>query len=395
MLLIANLAACRSIASSKSKDISDIVSVEVGPDNSFTVTCSNGKRETVSQEQYNDNQVCKNLGIVCQLGEMPDGKAEKCLKIPKWENIQPLNSSGHTELSINKVFAADGNNIWAVGWFSYFFPEGGRQTRMVALFWNGTTLRSSDAIPGVSGCEAVFGKRPNDIVTICDDRLYSWNGSNFQPLADSPRLPDDSLDGGPYTGIWGADSILWMTTNYRRYPADYAKRGGVVTKTGNIVDYFETGEGKGLNSVFGTDTHHVWCVGNGGTTIFWNGIEWKRYEVPQSVNLNGIWMSSENEAFAVGDKGMIIRWTGNSWSKMESGTNERLLSISGTSFRNIWASGDNGVVLRYDGARWQKIPSPNNMIVNSVTVPDGNSVWLVTGEDPAGERDSQVWRIVY
>ena len=81
-----------------------------------------------------------------------------------------------------------------------------------------------------------------------------------------------------------------------------------------------------LYSVWGTSASSVWAVGNGGTALYYNGIQWQARPTPQQVQgdtLMSLSGTGDNNIFAVGiANGLnssasgtsVIRFDGTSWS---------------------------------------------------------------------------------
>ena len=102
-----------------------------------------------------------------------------------------------------------------------------------------------------------------------------------------------------------------------------------------------------LRDVWGTDRSNVWAVGEGGTILHYDGMQWEQVASPTTQSLRAIWGSSRSDVWAVGydntyDRGLVIRYDGNAWTDMGHVTawdNLRFDSISGTGPRDIWAIG--------------------------------------------------------
>jgi hypothetical protein len=62
-----------------------------------------------------------------------------------------------------------------------------------------------------------------------------------------------------------------------------------------------------LRSVRGGSKTDVWAVGDGGTTLHFDGLRWTKFESGSSNGLNGIWVGAEGGVWAVGEGGSILR----------------------------------------------------------------------------------------
>jgi len=67
-----------------------------------------------------------------------------------------------------------------------------------------------------------------------------------------------------------------------------------------------------LKAVWGSDTTHVWAVGDGGTIVFWNGVLWKSVLSGTTDNLSAVWGSGPNDVWVAGTGG-VRHFNGNAW----------------------------------------------------------------------------------
>lgn len=122
-----------------------------------------------------------------------------------------------------------------------------------------------------------------------------------------------------------------------------------------------------------------WAVGNDGVTIRNSDGIWKPVASPASGALNGVWAGPDDAAWAVGDNGVILKWNGSNWENEDSTTKVNLYAIgSGGDSGQLWAVGDNGTILVRSHGKWKSfsatlsIQSP----LRCVSVDPGGGVWI-------------------
>jgi hypothetical protein len=66
-----------------------------------------------------------------------------------------------------------------------------------------------------------------------------------------------------------------------------------------------------------------------------------------TVDLYAVWGSATNDVFAMGDSGTILHWDGMQWNGVNSGTTSFLISAWGSAPLNIWAVGQGGALIHH------------------------------------------------
>ena len=187
---------------------------------------------------------------------------------------------GATE-QLTGVWAADSNNVFVV---SSNGSAGGAYGKVSGGAWASLTppaIDSFDAVFGFSASEVYFGGRIKINNSYFDSAIYRWNGSFSTTL-----IPANNYTSSIYA-IWG------------------------------------------------TGTHDLWAVGDGGAAHGINqiyretGSSFLRFPSPSVNPLRAIHGTASNDVFAVGDGGSIFGWDGNGWTPIPSPT--------GTSFDGVWA----------------------------------------------------------
>lgn len=106
-----------------------------------------------------------------------------------------------------------------------------------------------------------------------------------------------------------------------------------------------TGTSSDLHGVWGTSGGDIFVVGEGGTIVHYDGIDWSPIASGTSNLLRDVWGSSATDVYAVGDGGTILHGDVSGWELMNSGTTLDLYGIGGSSAGNVFAVGQGGIVL--------------------------------------------------
>ncbi len=137
----------------------------------------------------------------------------------------------------------------------------------------------------------------------------------------------------------------------------------------------------------------AWAVGRNGATFQWrNNTGWKRIEAPSNKNLRAAAGTREDDVFCVGDSGEILHWNGATLSVIESPTTTDLLSVSFGPQGIGWAVGKNGVILRYSNGTWRSAGSGVNVDLNGVWVGRNDTAWAVGNSGLILRWDENSWK---
>ena len=94
---------------------------------------------------------------------------------------------------------------------------------------------------------------------------------------------------------------------------------------------------------------HIFAAGtltNGHSTVYhYNGLQWEDTQLPVNSDLWGIWGSSENDVYCVGDSGTIVSYDGNKWRDNSTNEDLRLRAIYGQ-LGTAYVLSENGLILK-------------------------------------------------
>jgi hypothetical protein len=100
-----------------------------------------------------------------------------------------------------------------------------------------------------------------------------------------------------------------------------------------------------LNSVFMLSPTNGWAVGDLGTIMSWNGLEWTLVQSPTTVNLYSVlfpdtsnpndgWIVGQTDTFAAGVFPTILHWDGVAWVRLDTSDG---LSWAGGQVGDLWS----------------------------------------------------------
>jgi photosystem II stability/assembly factor-like uncharacterized protein len=97
--------------------------------------------------------------------------------------------------------------------------------------------------------------------------------------------------------------------------------------------------------------------------------------------LRGLFIRAADDVWTVGDEGTILHYDGVQWNEITSSAIANtfsLTAVTATSNHNVWVTGSLGVLLHYDGTRWTRITSIFDAGANS---PDLLSISMSSPQD--------------
>jgi hypothetical protein len=267
----------------------------------------------------------------------------------------------------------------------------------------------------------------NDIWGLNENCVYAVGGINMPEGVtsiikwDGERWNYHSWPEGGASGIWG------FSENNIFIVGEYSNRGFIGHYDGSSwteyrSEYFLS---KGdtvypLRSVWGSSPDDVWAVGNNGTIIHWDGLEWSKVKnIDEQYTFWDVWGFSENSVYAAGNyynnEVVLFYYNGNNWEKIFSGESinpvrstvwgpyeeyfylfdyrhylfnngtakqiffngrrSPFFKIRGEGINNIYTVGDFSEIFHFNGISWKRIDElytyPNGSILFSCTVKNG------------------------
>jgi len=129
---------------------------------------------------------------------------------------------------------------------------------------------------------------------------------------------------------------------------------------------------------------------NGGANAYPEDFAWATVSSPVTDNLNSVDMVSANEGWAVGENGTVLHYDGMNWTQFSAPVTAttRLDALSMSSAVNGWAIGQDNtppfyaIILRWNGTAWEAVPVPSPpwpVALQDVSVPNESSAWIGGG----------------
>lgn len=153
---------------------------------------------------------------------------------------------------------------------------------------------------------------------------------------------------------------------------------------------------RSIDVVSGDD---AWAVGDRGTILHWNGVEWATAissTATVTMHLMSVDMVSTIDGWAAGGADVepdfdiyapvILRWNGSDWSEVDVTVQAYSLilrSVDMVSETDGWIVGgglwaNSSTILRWDGTSWKEIPHSASSILGSVSMASEDEGWIGT-----------------
>jgi hypothetical protein len=154
-----------------------------------------------------------------------------------------------------------------------------------------------------------------------------------------------------------------------------------------------TGLKSNLRAAFAPREDDVWCVGDDGVILRWDGSKWNRVTSPTSQDLNAVHFGPTNIGWAVGAKGTSIRWENGNWSVKPTPTTKTLRGVWAGPKDTAWAVGDGGVILYWDGAKWNADEKPTTANLFAISGAHPDWIWAVGNNGAVLRRTYGHWNL--
>lgn len=220
-----------------------------------------------------------------------------------------------TRPTLNSIWAAATNSVWAVG-------ENG-----TTLNWNGTAWRRIPS-PTVSSLRAIWGTAANNVWVVGDNGLLMrWNGSAWTRTSTGmpPGLGLNDVHGSGANDVWAVGD-----------------EGTVLRYNGTTWSAVAVESLNTLTTVYAQSASSVWMGGELGMLMKWDGTTLAEQPTAGTELTMHIKGSGATRLWRVVEGRLIYQWTGSAWSG---------LSIYGNW---MWFGGDTvGVIADNGTLRWQ------------------------------------------
>lgn len=198
---------------------------------------------------------------------------------------------------------------------------------------------------------AVWGAAANDVWAVGDGGVVlHFDGSVFTAAERATDHDLLAVHGSSASDVWAVgqggvvlhfDGDSWTAMDL----------GTLIDASGGAM----TGD---LYGVFAAGPDVVWAVGHSGVAAViarYDGEQWtsEALAMPVTRVLRAVWGSSTEKVWAVGDGGTVLAFDGVQWAPQRGGTNAHLVSVHGLTDHDVWAVGAAGSAVHWNGTEWK------------------------------------------
>jgi hypothetical protein len=278
-----------------------------------------------------------------------------------WQPVTITDGKRTEGNDLETVWGTGPDDIWVGGRYGALWHK-------TAAGWSRPMPTSSSSV----GWPVIAGTGPSDVWVATDGgALLHFDGTTLKQAHTATS---------GVTGIWaGAADDVWIT--YLN-GADHWDGNAWSTVS---LGYFPAG-------MSGSDSTHVWSVGENGNISRWNGRTWSalsQTQLPYGVAAlyaggpNDVWMSAQN---------LLFHWDGQAVTQVKSPSTATINAMWGSGPSNVWAAGTGGVILHWDGTQWGLAGGTGSGEFKAIWGSAANNVWAV-GFDIAYQFDGTSWTL--
>jgi len=235
----------------------------------------------------------------------------------------------------------------------------------------------------VQGVADTFGNvmEPAEVVIDYDETTLLNTNIKVNQVGYLPDAPKVGYVGG-YVGdlggaIWAAgDKGTLVGWSHRSAPRQ-----------------FDSGVTSTIRSISGTREDDLYCVGDAGLMLHWNGATWQRVELPTKADLQAVHFSSDGVGWAVGADGVSLRCDSGQWRMIATGSNSALRGVWSGPEESAWAVGDHGTILRWGGRKWTREKSPTESDLHAIHGTHKDYLWAVGSRGTVLLHRSSGWSV--
>lgn len=195
------------------------------------------------------------------------------------------------------------------------------------------------------------------------------------------KFPESMQNGHSYTlYVQGISDNSGNLMTPAHYAFTYDDRSTVNPNVKvNQVGYLPDGPKVGyVGGYLGDLGGGAWAVGEQGGLFVWDDQQgWHQVDPLVDMTLRAVAAAREDDVWCVGDAGTILHWDGGDWTRYTSPTGMNLYATCAGPTNIGWAVGENGTILRSENRHWTPTPSPSTMTLRGVWAGVGDVAWTV------------------
>ena len=360
-----------SVNSGTTEDLQDIWCL--APDSAFVVgtsgTILNCNGTSCSPEVTDGTTVTLYSVYNSVLGTFAAGANGVLLKkdmTNTWSQVTPTPES----FTIRDLWG-NSTQIWAIGYDSLF------NHGFIYTYTPGTDSWAKQYESGSSlFLKSASGPSSAQLRIAGNGGTYPYDGM----VVNSSGTTVKSFPGIHFNAIaaTGSDSLL---VGGDQIDLNAAWHGQILQYDGTY--WTSTIETNGLQDIWGRDQNSVFAVGNYGTILHFNGLNFTSMQSNTNTSLAAIYAGSNDDwAVATGGAGNMFYYDGSTWQSGSNSSAEWFSDIWGDG-NNSYAVGTNGAVIQSmnRGANWSEMTNYASGDLNAITGMAGNGPLFAAGDD--------------
>lgn len=285
--------------------------------------------------------------------------------IVHWDGNAWIRTLTTTKSTLRAVRGSGPNDVWAVAMTDTILHSNG--------FTNGsaewTVVNGAVEPSSATAALSLWSASPGELRIGTRARNFYDPDSGEYPFIHQYTLKLDADGGigwepvvgeGNVYGIWGSSpEDLWIVADNserQKWQKGMTKHG-TLSKAGFEWKEVDSQSSSRLEGIWGSSANEpIWAVGELGTIRrMANGAaRWEIIDSPTTENLHAVWGSRADDVWAVGDAGTILHWDGIEWKPSAAafalGKKPDLRGVWGSAADDVWIVGDT-VALHYTGPK--------------------------------------------
>lgn len=240
-----------------------------------------------------------------------------------WDEI-----TSPTNNNLMAIWAADANNVFAVGGFG--LPDNnGTIVQYDGTDWTAIVEADSETYPWLRDVHGVSAT--NVFAVGYEGTILNYDGTDWNPMSSDAIYE--------LFGVW-----CHSETDVFAVGAD----GMILHFDGTDWSTMTSGTTIAFRAVWGASATDVFAVGDSGTIMHYDGTDWTAAAGIPPYDFMDVWGSSSSDVFVVGEMGKIYHFDGTDWASMTTPVDVWLESICGsTTTTDIYVFGQSGTILHY------------------------------------------------
>ena len=272
--------------------------------------------------------------------------------------------------ALNGIWGSSDTDIFAVG-------DSGTILHYNGLDWD------EEILPTTLNINGVWGTSASNVYAVGESGLLlHYNGTRWTDA--------DATFSGTLQGVWCGNDSSCITSGQ-----DITLLAGTTADAPWQLVYSREHFGS-LRGIWGVSESDIYAVGDFGTLLHYNGMQWTVVDLGTSEGLYDVWGSGSGDVYVVGRSGSIFHYDGDSWASMPSETVNTLAGVWGNSADEVYAVGEDGTILLKTGTAWNILQTGLTEDFNDAWAAVEDEIYVVGSEGSIlFGRSSFAWGLFY